>query len=173
LSFPFWETVTFWGIIVFTIWFIVSIVIIHRKLKNYCSLQAFLRSEIQTRKKALLIILLVTHPLLGVYYYIDPKIVKFHRVFLYYTRLVLVLAYTSLFGDIATDDGFNFYVFIFPYITYIPIEAILELLVRNDPEKVQEKTKTATCLKIKSYIGMFLSFCTIIGCYIIILTVSA
>jgi len=111
------------------------LIIINKKLKNHCSLQAFLKSEVQSRKKALLIILLVNHPLLGVYYYIDPKIVKFHRVSLYYTRLVLILAYTSLFGNIATDDGFNFYVFIFPYITYIPIQALLKVLLQHNPDE--------------------------------------
>jgi len=85
---------------VFTLWFGISLAIIHKRLKNYDSLEEFLKSSTKTRRKALVIIMLITHPLLGIYYHINPKIIKPNRVLLYYCRLMLVLAYCAIFGDV-------------------------------------------------------------------------
>jgi len=75
-------------------------ILIIKKLKDYDSLEGFLTSSIRTRKKALLVILLITHPLFGIYYYINPKIIKQNRALLYYCKMILVLAYVAIFGDL-------------------------------------------------------------------------
>jgi len=96
------------------------------------------------------------------------------------------MAVVSLFGD---DSGvslgedrlledislsLDIYLFLIPYVTFVPIAAILNILLSMKvKQSTSSKPKLAKCVKIIRYIGIFLLILCCLGSAYIIISVSS
>jgi hypothetical protein len=108
LSHPPYTKWSFWVIIGYSIWLLLTWIIVRTVNKNYCIIKK--TKERRRREKNntsnfccnVGILFIIAHPLIGIYVYKDQAISKSFRALLYYQRSMLILAYSAIFTSDST-----------------------------------------------------------------------
>jgi len=166
-----WENVALWSLIFFTIWFMITLYIVRKKTPNYCIFEGTKLADKSTLSKIKLLIL-ATHPLLGMYLYKNPYISKTRRAILYYTRMSLLLAYSSLFANLNGKQEINIFYVLFNYVTVLPLYSVLHYFLQGIREDEKDVYRGRT-IRYKRYIGTGLALAVMVACNLIALIISS
>jgi len=126
------------------------------------------------------------HPYLNALMIKDLEPDKTSRLWIFFCRISLMLAVVSVFGrnsPVALGTGrlladlnisLDIYLLIVPFVTFIPIAALLTILLSLKPSpSMISKPKLAKCIKAVRYIGIFLLVCISAGSIYVIISVSS
>mmetsp|Transcript_39062 Transcript_39062/g.34749 ORF Transcript_39062/g.34749 Transcript_39062/m.34749 type:complete len:225 (-) Transcript_39062:502-1176(-) len=124
--------------------------------------------------------LLLTHPYLSLFYLYAPELPKSTRTPIVYLRIMLMLAFSSIFGTSGEFNGLlewllevNFYLILMPFFTVIPINILFEYLIQNPPDINKLSGPARKLVKIKYGLGVFLGFISTLGAFYAIWVLAA
>mmetsp|Transcript_27986 Transcript_27986/g.24676 ORF Transcript_27986/g.24676 Transcript_27986/m.24676 type:complete len:181 (+) Transcript_27986:1168-1710(+) len=122
----------------------------------------------------------ICHPFFNLFFIYQPELSKAKRASIYYLRLMLMFAFSSLFGTSDSienvedfiNDVINPYLILLPYVTVIPINRLFECLVAEHPKYAQMK-KLPTCVKVRRVITWIVGIIATLGSVFIIYVLAA
>jgi len=127
--------------------------------------------------KAIKVMFIFNHPFLNSFLVNSIQPSKLTRLGLFYFRMMIMLLSISiigpqssiLFGDRRVLNSISLsldvYLFLIPYITFVPLEAIVKhMLALDHTKKDPSRKKLIKCLKITRGFAIFLAFAIICCC---------
>jgi len=123
---------------------------------------------------------MIFHPIINIYTVYMPEFPKTTRAGITYFRMIMMLAFSSIFGTSEDFEGlaeyltdFNIYLILLPYFTVVPIYTFLEFLIRDPPPEKTQSRSTTKCFFYKKKIGLGLSFILTVLCIAAIYILAA
>jgi len=99
LAWAFFNSPVVWSMFGFVGWLIISFVLVKTCFKNTCSFKAYQRKKKKPFCYSLKTGLIISHPLLNIYFYKNDELRKTTRVILYYIRIVIYGAFSAIFAE--------------------------------------------------------------------------